>query len=94
VTRDEGNAADERFTAAFQWQLAQFELEHEAHPDEPEEGVNSPLLLNPQADIWRLTWLLSHRGQITGSSLLKTRVSNSSSHAEHLYSYMGTIAFS
>jgi len=69
-------------------------LEQDAQPDEPVDDVYSPLLLNAQADICRFTWLPLHWGQLTGSSLLKTSVSNSSSHIVHLYSYIGTIACS
>jgi hypothetical protein len=69
-----------------QWQLLQFVLEQPAQPDEPEAGVKLPLLLNPQADIRRLTSSPLQWGQVTASSPRKTMASNSSLQLEHLYS--------
>ena len=69
-----------------QWQVLQLVLEQVAQPEDPEDGVKLLLLLNEQADIRRLTSSWSQCGHATLSSPPKTRVSNSSSHCEHIYS--------
>ena len=68
------------------WQLLQFVLEQEEQLDEPEEGVKSPLLLKPQADMRRSSLSRLQWGQDTLSSLPKMRASNSSLQFKHLYS--------
>jgi len=70
-----------------------------AHPEHPDEAPAlpilllaaplSPPLLNPQTDIFFCTFDDVHLGQLTGSSLLKTSVSNSSQQSQHAYSYIG-----
>jgi len=69
-----------------QWQLLQLVLEHPEQPDDPDAGVKLPLLLNPQADMSRWTSVPLQRGQLTSSSLLKTRVSKSLLQLAHVYS--------
>jgi hypothetical protein len=61
-------------------------LEQPVQPDDPDAGVKLPLLLKPQADMRRLTFVPLQWGQLTSSSLLKTRVSKASLQLAHLYS--------
>ena len=81
------------FLSKIQWQVLQLVLEQTVQSEDPEEGVKLALLLNPQADIKRFTFSPLHWGQATLSLLLKTSASNSSSHFEHLYSYIGIVFF-
>lgn len=60
--------------------------EQEAHPEDPEEGVNPLSLLNPHADMSRVTLVPLQCGQEIWLSLEKTRASNSRSHPLHRYS--------
>jgi len=67
---------DGHYLTSLQWQLLQFELEQDAHPDEletePEDGVKFVPFLNRQADIKRSRFFPLHLGHETLSPFLKT----------------------
>ena len=71
-----------------QWQVLQDPPAQPEHEDAPVPirelaAPLSPPLLNPHTDIIFRTSAQSHLGQFTDSSLLNTRVSNSSPHLQH-----------